>query len=65
MEEGQAVEVVDTADDQPVSDNEPEHPVDLHRELRIQAAVKGVSMKDLIIKYCQTGLRKEKAKKGR
>jgi plasmid stability protein len=38
-------------------------PTDLHRELKIQAAIKGVSMKDLIIKYCEAGLRREKAKK--
>jgi plasmid stability protein len=39
-------------------------PVGLHRELRIKAAVKGVPMKDLIIRYCEAGLRREKAKKG-
>ena len=38
-------------------------PTGLHRELKIQAAIKGVSMKDLILRYCEAGLRREKAKK--
>jgi plasmid stability protein len=39
-------------------------PVDLHRELKIQAAIKGVSMKDLILRYCEVGLKREKPRKG-
>jgi plasmid stability protein len=35
-------------------------PVDLQRELKIHAAIKDTSMKDLIVKYCEAGLRREK-----
>jgi len=38
-------------------------PADLHRELKIQAAIKGVSMKDLMLRYCEAGLKRDKGKK--
>ena len=34
-------------------------PDDLHREIKIQAAIEGVSMKDLIIKALQEYLKKK------
>ncbi len=38
-------------------------PKDLHRELKIQAATLETSLKDLIIRYCQEGLDRDKKKK--
>ena len=40
-----------------------EFPRDLHRELKIQAATLETPLKDLIIRYCQEGLEKEKKAK--
>ena len=39
-------------------------PEQLHRELKAQAALQGVSLSELVIRYCQEGLeRDQKAKK--
>ncbi len=37
-------------------------PEELHREVKIQAAVEGISMKDLIIKALQDYLKKQKGR---
>ena len=39
-------------------------PKDLHRELKIQAAVLETSIKALVIRYCQEGVKRDKKKKG-
>ena len=39
-------------------------PDELHRQVKIQAAVEGVSMKDLIIKALEEYLKNRKADKG-
>jgi hypothetical protein len=38
-------------------------PRDLHRELKIQAAVLETSIKALVIRYCQEGLEEDKKSK--
>ena len=38
-------------------------PDDLHRALKIQAAIMGVSMHDLILRYCEEGLNRDKKEK--
>ena len=35
-------------------------PKDLHKELKIQAAVLETSIKGLVIRYCQEGLKRDK-----
>ena len=42
-------------------------PEELHRELKAQAALQGVSLQALVVRYCQEGLardNKSKKKKG-
>ncbi len=37
-----------------------EFPEELHHELKIRAAIDKLSMKELIIRYCQEGLARDK-----
>lgn len=42
-----------------------EVPEDLHRELKAQAALQGITLQNLVVRYCQEGLeRDKKAKRG-
>ena len=38
-------------------------PEDIRRELKSQAALQGVSLRELVIRYCQEGLERDKKRK--
>ena len=40
-------------------------PEQLHRELKAQAALQGVSLSALVVRYCQEGLERDKKEKGK
>ena len=39
-------------------------PVALHRKLKARAALRGIDLRDLIIEYCEKGLKEDKQKGG-